>query len=82
MTLITYNYRYTVLFRPAGPGYVVTCPALPGLVTVGETFEEARAMAADAIRSYLSSLRKGGLPFPAEDYQLLAEQIEVAIAVV
>ena len=44
------EYRYTVLFEPAEEGgFVVTCPALPGLVTEGDTLEEARAMAQDAI---------------------------------
>jgi antitoxin HicB len=62
-------YTYTVLLEPdeeAG-GYVVTCPALPGLVTEGDTLEEARAMAEDAIRAYLESLRKDGLPLPPGD---------------
>ncbi len=41
---------YTVLFDPAEEGgYVVTVPALPGLVTQGDTLEEAREMAKDAI---------------------------------
>jgi predicted RNase H-like HicB family nuclease len=36
-----------MLFEPAEEGgYVVTCPALPGLVTEGDTLEEARLMAA------------------------------------
>jgi predicted RNase H-like HicB family nuclease len=59
------EYSYTVLFEPAEEGgYVVTCPALPGVVTQGETLEEARAMAADAIRGYLESLIKDGLAIP------------------
>lgn len=50
---------YTVLFEPAEEGgFVVTCLALPGLVTEGGTLEEARAMAEDAIRGYIESLRK------------------------
>jgi antitoxin HicB len=57
--------QYAVLFEPAEEGgYVVTCPALPGLVTEGDTLEEARAMATDAIRAYLESLRKDGEPIP------------------
>jgi len=49
-----YSYDFTVLFEPAPEGgYVVTCPALPGLVTEGDSLEEARAMAADVIRGYL-----------------------------
>jgi predicted RNase H-like HicB family nuclease len=47
-----------VWFEPAEEGgFVVTCPALPGLVTEGDTLEEARAMAQDAILAYLESLR-------------------------
>jgi predicted RNase H-like HicB family nuclease len=50
------------LFDPAEQGgYVVTCPSLPGLVTEGDTLEEARAMAADAIRGYLEALAKAGI---------------------
>ena len=55
--------QYTVLFEPVEEGgYVVTCPALPGLVTEGDTLAEARLMAADAIRGYLDSLRRDGRP--------------------
>ena len=55
--------QYTVLFEPAEEGgYVVTCPALPGLVTEGDTLAEARVMAADAIRAYLDGLRSDGQP--------------------
>ena len=61
------EYSYTVLFEPAEEGgFVVTCPALPGLVTEGETLEEARAMAQDAIRAYIESLRKDHLPIPSD----------------
>jgi antitoxin HicB len=62
----TQEYTYTVLLErdeEAG-GFVATCPALPGLVTEGDTLAEARAMAADAIRGYLESLRKHGDPIP------------------
>jgi antitoxin HicB len=59
------EYSYTVLFEPAEEGgYLATCPAPPGLVTEGDTLEEARAMATDAIRGYLDSLRKDGQPLP------------------
>jgi antitoxin HicB len=61
------EYTYTVLFEPAEEGgFVVTCPALPGLVTEGDTIEEARAMAQDAIRGYIESLRKDHLPIPSD----------------
>ena len=53
--------NYTVIMTPDETGgYVVTCPALPGLVTEGDTLEEAREMAADAIRGYIESLQMDG----------------------
>lgn len=77
------EYNFTVLFEPAEEGgYVVTCPALPGLVTEGDTLEEARAMARDAIRAYLESLRKDGQPIPADKKLALdpvKEEIRVAL---
>ena len=73
------EYRYTVLFEPAEEGgYTVTCPALPGLVTEGDTLEEARAMAADAIRGYIESLRKDRLPVPC-DKKPVEEEVRVLI---
>jgi len=73
--------QYTVLFEPAEEGgYVVTCPALPGLVTEGDTLAEARVMAADAIRAYLDSLRKDGQAIPA-DKKLSADPVKEEITV-
>lgn len=56
------QYTYTVVITPNDPdGYLVTCPALPGVVTQGDTFDEARAMAADAITCHLESMILGQL---------------------
>ncbi|HZT57425.1 MAG TPA: type II toxin-antitoxin system HicB family antitoxin [Pyrinomonadaceae bacterium] len=59
-------------------GYVVTCPALPGLVTEGDTLKEAREMAADAIRGYIESLKKDGEPIPTENP--IVEEVTVEVA--
>ncbi len=73
------EYAYTVFFEPAPEGgYIVTVPALPGLVTEGDTLEEAREMARDAIRAYLESLMKDGEPIPHEEGRL-QEKIKVAL---
>ena len=73
------EYSYTVLFEPAEEGgFVVTCPALPGLVTEGDTIEEARAMAEDAIRTYIESLRKDHLPVPSDKVPV-KEEIHVLV---
>ncbi|MCH9019134.1 MAG: type II toxin-antitoxin system HicB family antitoxin [Proteobacteria bacterium] len=63
----TTEYSFTAVFEPAEEGgYVVTFPAIPGLVTEGDTLEEARAMAADALQGYLEILQEDGRPLPAE----------------
>ena len=71
--------NFTVVITPdASGGYVVTCPALPGLVTEGDTIEDARAMGADAIRGYLESLQKDGEPIPTDDS--ITEQLAIEVA--
>lgn len=68
--------RYTVLFEPAEEGgYVATCPALPGLVTEGDSLDQAREMVRDAIRGYLESLRTDGLPAP-DDIKLFDDPVK------
>ena len=79
------EYTYTVLLQPEPEGgFTVTCPSLPGLVTYGETVEEARAMAAEAIECYLESLQKDGLPLPESDAAAAprAEPVSVKLAIV
>ena len=59
---------YTFVFDPdPDGGFVVTCPALPGLVTHGETLEEARAMAVDAAEGCISVLIEDGEQVPESD---------------
>ncbi|HEX8294482.1 MAG TPA: type II toxin-antitoxin system HicB family antitoxin [Pyrinomonadaceae bacterium] len=71
--------NYTVLITPDDEGgYVVTCPALPGLATGGDTLEEARAMAADAIRGFIESLQKEGEPVPTDNP--IVEEVAVEVA--
>jgi antitoxin HicB len=73
------TYSFTMVFEPAEEGgYVVTCPALPGLVTEGDTLQEARLMAADALRGYLQSLLDDGIAIPPDKAQI-AEPIKVAV---
>ena len=76
------QYKYTVIFEPAEEGgYTVTVPALPGLVTEGDTLEEAKAMAIDAIKCHLSSLIHRNLPIPQDikEFKPLIEELAVAI---
>ncbi len=74
------EYQYTVILHPEPDegGYSVTVPALPGCVTQGETFEEAIAMAKDAIRLYVETLRAEGELIPEEQVHPQAIIISVA----
>ena len=59
--------RYTVVFEPAEEGgYVVRVPVLPGCVTQGKTFEEAKKNAQEAIDCYLGAARDMGGEVPCE----------------
>jgi len=59
---------YTVVFEPAEEGgFTVTVPALPGVVTEGDTLEEARAMAREAIILHIESLSAHGEHVPVEN---------------
>ena len=74
-------YSYTVLYEPLDEGgYNVIVPAIPEICTFGETLEEAREMAKDAIRCYLESAIKTGEPIP-KDVKLREEQVEVNLEI-
>lgn len=69
---------YSVVYEKDENGYVVTVPALPGLVTEGRTLEEARRMAEDAIRCHVESLIEDGEPVPVEQ-EVNLEKVEVEV---
>lgn len=64
-------------------GYNIVVPAIPEICTFGETLEEARAMAEDAIRCYIESQKKLGEDIP-EDVVIhqdpIREQVPVKFA--
>lgn len=56
------------MFEPAEEGgFIVTFPALPGLVTEGDTREEASGRAAEALRGYRESLALDGKSAPESE---------------
>ena len=70
--------KYKVIFEQAEEGgYVVTCPAVPGTVSQGDTYEEAGANIKEAIELALECYREDGVPFP-EDVEVIVEEVEVA----
>lgn len=75
----TEELSYTVLYESIrDKGFQVTVPLLPGLVTFGRTFNEAREMARDAIRCYIEALKEGKEFVPREN-SLLQERMTIKI---
>ena len=73
------EYRYTVVFEKAPEGgYNVVVPAIPEICTFGESLEEAREMARDAIQCFLESARATGEPIPA-DVEPATEQVALTL---
>lgn len=69
--------NYTVVFQPAEEGgYNVSVPALPGCFTQGETLDEARKMAREAIELCVESLQTDGEAVP-DDTGMIIERMRV-----
>lgn len=69
---------YTVIFdKAAEGGYVGIVPALPGCLSQGETFEEARENIRDAIFGYLEVLREDGDDIPIESGEHISATVSV-----
>ena len=76
------HLSYTIILDPdpeAG-GYTVTVPAVPGIVTQGETLEEAIAMAREAIECHIEGLVADGEPVPEEREHPQAITLPIRIA--
>jgi antitoxin HicB len=65
--------QYTAVFEPAEEGgFVVSIPALPGCLSEGDTFEEARSNIEEAARLYLEVLREDKEFIPEEHGTVVA----------
>jgi predicted RNase H-like HicB family nuclease len=75
---VTTQRRFTVhlLPEPEG-GFTVRAPALPPVVTYGETLEEALANAREAIEAVLEVYREEGIEIPA-DIETRVETLTIA----
>ena len=59
--------EYTVILEPQPEGgFTVLVPALPEVVTEGETEDEALRMAAEAVRLALDYRKENGLEIPKD----------------
>lgn len=55
--------KYTVIFETAKEGgYIAHVPLLPGCITQGETYEEAKINVKDAIKGYIKVLKEDNDP--------------------
>jgi predicted RNase H-like HicB family nuclease len=76
--LKTKEYAYTVTYEPVEEGgYQVIVPLLPGLITYGRNFEEARKMARDALRCHIEGLAKEKESIPQEK-GIVQERLSIA----
>ncbi len=66
------NYNFEIMLLPAEEGgYTVTVPMLPGCVTEGDSQEEAKQNAKEAIELYIETLEEDGMSVPQETEEIL-----------
>jgi antitoxin HicB len=64
---MTENFSFSVVLEPQEDGgFTVLVPALPEVVTEGDTEEEALANAHEAIRAIVAYRRDHGIAIPAD----------------
>lgn len=69
---------YTVTFEPdPNGGFVAFVPILPGCMSQGETFEEAKENVKDAIAGYLSVLKEDGEQIPVESPDRVSASVSI-----
>ena len=77
-TVVEKILRYSAIFEPCEEGgFSVTVPKLSGLVTEGDTFEEAKTNVEDAIKGYLEILSEAGDPIPDPDSHSFSAMIDI-----
>ena len=68
--------KYTVILEPADEGgHVVSCPALPGCISQGETLEETLENIKEAILLVIEVLQEEGEPITNETPEIVTEEI-------
>ncbi len=57
--------KYTVIYEQGPTSWGAYVPDLPGVITVGESREEAERLIAEAVEFHLEGMREEGIPIPA-----------------
>ena len=77
---MAHDRTFSVIFEPQPEGgFTVFVPALPEIVTEGDTEEEALAMAKDAIRLVLEDRAARGEDIPG-DSSTRVREVKVSVA--
>ena len=64
------NFSFSVILEPQQDGgFTVLVPALPEVVTEGDTKEQALANAEEAIRAVVAYRRDNGIAIPADAHR-------------
>jgi len=72
--------HYDVVFEEQKVGgYTVTVPSLPGCISEGDTFEEARANIVEAITAYLESLAKDKEEIPQGNSNIFIGKVSIGM---
>ena len=72
--------KLTVILQPeADGGYSAIVPALPGVVTQGDTMDETLANVEEAVLLSLEVRSELGLPGPHESPEIIAHEIEACL---
>jgi predicted RNase H-like HicB family nuclease len=72
------NYSVKIHAAEEG-GFWTEVPALPGCFTQGETLDEVRVMAKEAIEGFLEMLVRHGKGIPVEDNQDVVGTLEIQV---
>lgn len=71
---------YTVLLEPnEHGGYTVIVPAMPSVVTEGDTIPQALEHAREAIEVTVMDMIEHGEPIPADLGELRLERVQIAV---
>jgi antitoxin HicB len=73
--------KYNAIFEQAEEGgFIVTVPKLPGVVTEGDSFEEAMERVTDAVEGYLQVLLQAGEEIPDPDEKSFTATVDIKLS--
>jgi predicted RNase H-like HicB family nuclease len=73
------QYKAEIIINKDEHGYFAYCPALPGCVTQGESYEEAILHAREAVSLYLSTMSEEEIK-AALSQEIVTTSIDIAVA--